>query len=193
LEGSEAAGFAAASEFFVACIRRVPPDVWESPGLGSWTVRQLVAHGNRAHTTLIDYVTHPQAPEPATSSYFTAEAIEARAVEAVAALGDDPARAVADFSAEAVALVGRSPADTPVGGPAGTVTLADYLPSRTAELTLHGMDVLAAIDMDEPAPSAALSGTLDFVVRHATRKGVADQLLRAATGRGSLPPDFSVY
>ena len=70
--------FEAASQFLVQVVQAVPETAWDVPGLGTWSVVQLVAHANRAHTTIEDYLARPQRPEPPGSSYFTPEAIAAR-------------------------------------------------------------------------------------------------------------------
>lgn len=184
--------FAEASRFLADVVGQVPDEAWEAPGLGSWNVRELVAHANRAQTTVEEYLLSPRAPEPPGSTYFSQQAIAERARQAVAALGADPAASVAATSDRVVALVGRTPLDATVSGPAGTVSLQGYLPSRIAELTIHGLDVLAAIGAEGAPPPGALAESLAFVGRASARHhGVA--VLRALTGRGDLPPGFSVY
>ena len=48
--------FLAASEFFVGLVAATPQGCYDRPGLGHWSVLELIAHGNRAHTTVVDYV-----------------------------------------------------------------------------------------------------------------------------------------
>ncbi|MHB1585380.1 MAG: maleylpyruvate isomerase N-terminal domain-containing protein, partial [Acidimicrobiales bacterium] len=129
--------FVEASGYLVAVVGQVPGDAWDRPGLGSWSVRELVAHANRAHTTVEEYLTEPRPPEPPGSDYFLPEAIAERGRQAVAALGDDPAAAVAADAARVVALVGATPLDATLGSPMGTMPLGQYLPSRVAELVVH--------------------------------------------------------
>ncbi|MHB1775774.1 MAG: maleylpyruvate isomerase family mycothiol-dependent enzyme [Acidimicrobiales bacterium] len=184
--------FVEASGYLVAVVGQVPGDAWDRPGLGSWSVRELVAHANRAHTTVEEYLTEPRPPEPPGSDYFLPEAIAERGRQAVAALGDDPAAAVAADAARVVALVGATPLDATLGSPMGTMPLGQYLPSRVAELVVHGLDLAAATGVDVAPPPAALAGALAFVGRRAARRdGVA--VLRAMTGRGDLPAGYSVY
>lgn len=192
VDDGTAVAFEAASRYFVDCVRAVPADRWDTPGLGSWTVRELVAHGNRAHVTVMDYVERPAPPVPPGSDYFSEASIEARAKAAVAVLGDDPAGAVAASSVAAIELVRRCPPDTPLGTPAGTMALAAYLPSRVAELVVHGLDLIRATDRRPAVPAAALDEAVGFVARRATR-GHGVEVLLALTGRASLPDGFNVY
>lgn len=173
-------------------VRRVPADGWEKPGLGTWTVRELAGHANRAHTTVEEYLRDPRPPEPPDSGYFRPEAIAERGRQAVASLGDDPAAAVAADSARAVALVEATPLDAALGSPMGTTTLGGYLPSRVAELAIHGLDLARATGGDLLPPPSVLEEALVFVARRAAgHQGAA--VLRALTGRGQLPAGYSVY
>jgi len=74
-----------------------------------------------------------------------------------------------------------------------TMTLEAYLPSRTAELTIHSLDLLGALGVELAPPAPALTASLNFVTDVAARKGHGDEVLRALTGRAPLPTDFSVY
>jgi uncharacterized protein (TIGR03083 family) len=181
-----------ASQFLVEAVRAVPDSGWDAPGLGDWTVRELVGHANRGHTTVVDYLLHPQQPQPPDSPYFSDEAIAARGRDAVRALGTDPAGAVAAASTAVLELIEQSRADATIGSPAGTMTLAQFLPSRTAELTIHALDIARAIGADLSAPPAALRESLVFVAQRATGKSGQDVLL-ALSGRSPLPAGYSVY
>lgn len=184
--------FVEASGYLVAVVGQLPGDAWDRPALGSWSVRELVAHANRAHTTVEEYLTDPRPPEPAGSDYFLPEAIAERGRLAVAALGDDPAAAVAADAARVVTLVEATPLDATLGSPVGTMPLGEYLPSRVAELVVHGLDLAGAAGLDAAPPPAALAEALAFVARRAAgRDGVA--VVRAMTGRGDLPAGYSVY
>jgi uncharacterized protein (TIGR03083 family) len=185
--------FKAASGYFVRAVQLVPDSQWDAPGLGSWSVRELVGHANRAHTTIEEYLAHPRPPEPRGSRYFSDEAIAERGREAVAALGQDPKRAVDEASRRVTALVDGTPPEATVGSPARTMTLSDYLPSRTAELTIHGLDVVDALGLDLEPPSDALEGSLEFMTRLSVRNGSGQALLLAMSGRGALPSGYSVY
>ena len=70
--------------------------------------------------------------------------------------------------------------------------LADYLPTRTFELTVHTSDLCAALDLSLDVPTSAGEVSLALLADLAVTTGRTGPLLRAATGRGALPPDFSV-
>jgi hypothetical protein len=193
MEGPLVVAFSAASRFFAEAVGLVPAPAWTQSGLGNWSLVELVAHANRAHTTLEEYLLRPRSPEPAGSSYFSDEAVAGRGREAVAALGTDPFRAVTAVSERAIAMVERTPANATVGSPAGTMTLGAYLPSRIAELTIHGLDVAAALGPGLAAPPLALVESLRFVTGRLVKKGDGQAVLLALTGRGQLPPGFSAY
>jgi uncharacterized protein (TIGR03083 family) len=189
MDGPLADAFAAASRFLLDSVDLVGPSDWDRPGLGTWSVRELVAHANRGQTTVVEYLLRPRPPEG--RDYFTQEAVAERGRAAVAALGADPPAAVRAAGREAVALVADRAADAEIGTPAGTMALADYLPSRVSELTIHTLDLLRALDLDRPVPPAALRVSLEFVAGRAAATG--PEVLLALTGRGTLPPGFSVY
>ena len=193
MEGPLEMAFGAASRFFVGAVGLVPASAWPQRGLGNWTVVELVAHGNRAHTTVEEYLLRPRPAEPAGSSYFSDEAVAERGRAAVAALGADPAAAVAAASERSIALVDRTPANATLGSPAGTMALGAYLPSRIAELTVHGLDVAAAVGLELAAPPLALVESLRFVTGRLVKKGEGEAVLLALTGRAQLPPGFSAF
>ena len=193
MEGPLEMAFGAASRFFVEAVGLVPASAWPQRGLGNWTVVELVAHGNRAHTTVEEYLLRPRPAEPAGSSYFSDEAVAKRGRAAVAALGADPAAAVAAASERSIALVDRTPANATLGSPAGTMALGAYLPSRIAELTVHGLDVAAAVGLELAAPPLALVESLRFVTGRLVKKGEGEAVLLALTGRAQLPPGFSAF
>lgn len=193
MDDALAAAFADASGFLVETARLVPDDGWDGPGLGSWTRRELAGHANRSHTLLAEYLLRPQPPQPPGSPYFSVAAIAARGRDAVASLGADAAAAIAAASASAIALVGATAPDAVLGSPAGTMTLARYLPSRIAELTIHALDLAGALDADLAPPPAALRESLAFAAAIAARRDQPAAVLRALTGRGQLPAGYSVY
>ena len=70
--------------------------------------------------------------------------------------------------------------------------LADYLPTRTFELTVHTADLALALGERINAPSTAAAQALALVADLALTDGTAGQLLLLATGRSGLPAGFSV-
>ncbi|MCU1446852.1 MAG: hypothetical protein JWP54_2510 [Cryobacterium sp.] len=187
-------------------------DVWAQVGLGEWTVRDLVGHTSRALLTIETYLDLAADKDAAgtiapvevisPAAYFeralaagTPELIAQRGRETAATLGARPATAVAALAARVLARVaaldGYEPADTP----AGRIRIAEYLPSRTLELTVHTSDLLQSQGVpaaEQTVPEAAAAATLQVLADLAARQGVAAPLLRAATGRAPLPAGFTV-
>jgi uncharacterized protein (TIGR03083 family) len=193
VDGQLADTYEAASAFFVQATQSVPDTAWGSVGLGKWTVLDLVGHGNRAHTLVEEYVLRPQPPVGPGSDYFSEARINERAREAVSALGDDPKGSVVSTAARVIALVRSTPADATLGSPAMTTTLAGYLPSRIAELTIHGLDLTSALGTEIEAPQPALLESLRFVAVPLVKQGKGKRALLALSGRVALPPGFSAY
>ena len=194
--------FAAAADYFVATVVRVPADGWDRPGLGEWSVRALVGHTSRALLTVETYLAAGAArvDVPGPVEYFmvalgpTADhsAIAERGRQAGAALGDDPAGAVRTLAERIVAQLQRAADSDLVGTPAGGMTLIAYLPTRIFELAIHTLDLAAALGVAGSLPDAAAAVTLDLVAALARRRGRDTELLLAATGRGALPAGYTV-
>jgi hypothetical protein len=136
---------------------------------------------------------HPVPPEPEGSTYFSDDSIARRGQEAVDALGDDPAVVVAETARRITELVDVTAGDAALGSPVRTMTLAEYLPSRTAELTVHALDLVSVLDVEVAPPTQALRESLTFMAEVSARRGHGEIVLRALAGRGELPPGFSVY
>jgi uncharacterized protein (TIGR03083 family) len=187
------AAFEAAADLLVAIVDQVHDSAWEQPGLGTWTVRELVAHACRGLTTAEDYLLHPVDPASVPADYGSADAIAERARVAVAALGNDPARTVREARDRVVAVIAAAPADATVGTPFGTFLLADYLSSRTAELALHSMDIADAIGASLDVPDAVVHETLISLITRAAQRGFGHEVLHALSGRAPLPDGFNVF
>lgn len=188
---------------FAELVSAVPPGRWSAPGLGSWDVRGLVGHTCRALTTLTSYLDQPAAEEECTNSgkYFvlsaestTPEEVEARGVAAGADLGDDPAASVrAALEQARVALARVSLSEDPViRTAAGGMRLNAYLPTRTFELAVHGLDLSAACGLDRRPPAHVLADAGRTAMQIADERGLTSDVLRALTGRGRLPEGFSL-
>ena len=186
--------FAAAADFLVVVVDRVTDSDWERPGLGSWNVRELVAHASRGMTTVEQYLIEPVDPATVPKDYATPEAIEARARAAVAALGDDPSATVRQTRDRVVPLIARTPMDAVVGSPFGRTTLgrvpARRVP-RSSRSTASTSPTRSGSTVEPP--SDALAETLRHVANVAVGSGHGRELLRALSGRDVLPPGFSVY
>jgi uncharacterized protein (TIGR03083 family) len=193
MEGQLMLAFERASAFFVQAVESVDDAQWGASGLGAWTLLELVAHANRAHITIEDYLLRPQLPEPAGSGYFSEEAVAERGRRAVAAIAGEPKAAISAASARSIALVAATAPDAVLGSPAGTMPLAVYLPSRIAELTVHGLDIVRSSGTGLAAPADAVAESLQFIARRATQRGDGERVLLALSGRQQLPAGFSVY
>lgn len=175
---------------------------WDDPALGEWSVRDLVGHTSRALLTVETYLARPATEIEATSpvEYFERmraasgdpASVAQRGRDAGAALGTDPAAAVAVIADRVLPTVRTADGDTLVGTPAGGMRLADYLPTRTFELTVHTCDLAAALQADTQPPPAAVVETMALVGALSAAGGHAGPLLLAATGRGGLPAGFTV-
>jgi hypothetical protein len=187
VETAAVAPFSAASTFFVDAVAAVPRDLYGERWSDEWTVLDLIAHGNRANVLVVEYYERPV--PVAGPEYVLPENIAARGRQAALDLGDDPVAGVRAASERALTVVASAPDDATVGTPFGEQVLDVYLQSRTAELVLHGLDLDSGV---EPS-SEALAGCADFLVGRAIRAGSGSDVVRALSGRGPLPPGFSVY
>ena len=192
--------FAEAAAWFVRTSALVG-DRWSHPGLGEWDVRSLVGHTSRSLLTVETYLARPAAAVEVHSArdYFRATgaaaadpAVAARGRDAGAALGPDPAAAVAEIAARVVPLVDARDGTELVTTIAGGMRLRDYLPTRTFELAVHTADLATALDVPLDVPATAAAQALQVVADLAVSDGLAGPLLLAATGRPGLPAGFSV-
>jgi uncharacterized protein (TIGR03083 family) len=192
--------FADAAAWFAATTALVG-ERWGRPGLGEWDVRALVGHTSRSLLTVETYLARPAATVEVGSpiDYFRATgaaadgaAVAQRGRDAGAALGADPAAAVAEIVARVVPLVDARDGTELLTTIAGGMRLADYLPTRTFELAVHTADLARALELPLEVPATAAAQALELVTDLAVAGGLAGPLLLAATGRTALPARFSV-
>jgi uncharacterized protein (TIGR03083 family) len=192
--------FAEAAEAFAVLVRAIPPDAWEGPGLGEWDLRSLVGHTSRSLITVETYLGQPANREdvPSAAAYYAAistvdpAAVAGRGRQAGRALGDDPVATVQSLVPRVLALVQRA-GNPLITTAAGGMRLRTYLPTRTLELVVHGLDIATAVDL--PAPDyrdAVLSEVAEVAAGAAVLQGHGLELIRALTGRAPLPHGFSV-
>jgi uncharacterized protein (TIGR03083 family) len=191
-----------AATLFVETVAQVGTIQWNLVALGEWTVRDLVGHTNRALLTVETYLDTPSETVDVTrpTDYFLRAkasladpaAVAARGREAGQALGDDPLATVQETATRVLARVQQTPDDACLTTPVGGMRLIDYLPSRIFELTIHTLDLGAAIAVAIDLPEAASAVTLGMIAELAQQPGKAAPLLLAATGRQALPATFSV-
>jgi len=104
-----------AAELFVNTVEQIGPTQWEQPGLGVWTVRDLVGHARRALLTVELYLAEPAAQREVVRpvDYFLRAqvgladpaSVAARGRAAGVALGSDPIAAVRAIAARVLAQV----------------------------------------------------------------------------------------
>jgi uncharacterized protein (TIGR03083 family) len=194
--------FAAAARCVRDVIAQVPDSAWGRPGLGEWTVRDLVGHTSRSLITVIDYVARPVADEvvPSAAAYLAAisattldpDAVRERGRQAGRDLGDDPASRFHTLVDEAVQVAERTDPELVVHTIAGGMRVAAYLPTRTFELCVHGLDIAAATGIPVDLPPEALEEAAALGAVSAAQRGRGPELLLALTGRRSLPAHFSI-
>jgi len=194
--------YADAIRFFISVVERIRPDQWNDPGLGVWTVRELVGHTSGALSNVERDLAAPAGPvtiENAVEFFETglaiagiAERVAERGREAGAALGSDPLAAIRALADRIGSLLADTPDETVVGIAFGPMRLPDYLPTKTFELIVHTLDIAAALGLSPDPPAEALAESVRIAVQLALRKGRGAMLLHALTGRCSLPSGFSV-
>jgi uncharacterized protein (TIGR03083 family) len=191
-----------AAHFFVATVTQVQETQWQQIALGEWTVRDLVGHTNRALLTVETYLDHPAAAAElqrpaeyflrAQASLANPAAVAARGREAGQALGADPLSVIRDDAGRVLQRLTTTPDTALLKTPVGGMRLIDYLPSRVFELTIHTLDLAAALAMPAVPPEMAVRVTHALVLELALASNKAGPLLLAATGRGNLSAGFSV-
>jgi uncharacterized protein (TIGR03083 family) len=193
-----------AAGFFVDVTARVRPEQWDQPGLGVWTVRDLVGHTTRALSTVEGYLGKPsgKARIATAADYFDASRsrgpqddpgeIAQRGRAAGAALGADPLQTVRGIADRILEMVASTDPEAVVGTRAGDMTLEAYLPTRVFELIVHTLDLATAIGVQVDPPREPLTMVYEVVAELAARSGQGGETLLALTGRRPLPEGFSV-
>ncbi len=196
--------FASAAESFAALVRRLPDGCWDGPGLGDWDMRSLVGHTSRSLITVSLYLRTAAQSEDVTSAadYYAwvheysvsagAAAIVERGRQAGRDLGEDAVATIDALVPRVLAEVAEvdDPLIEVIGGLG--MRLSSYLPTRTFELAVHGMDIAGAVGIDFAPPDDVLAEAAALAARIGVRLGRGPGLLLALTGRRDLPPGFSV-
>jgi uncharacterized protein (TIGR03083 family) len=189
--------------FFLDTVERVRPEDLERPGLGVWSVRELISHATRGMLTIETGLQSPAdsvtTEDPA--SYFLAalsasdahERVAERGRQAAAEFGPDPRSIAAETAERVLALVSAAADDRLITTYGGGMRLGDYLPTRVFELTVHSLDLAAALGLEVEPPAAALRVSLGIAQEVALRRGRGAALLRAVTGRAGLTAGFSIF
>ena len=192
--------FAEAATAYADLVAMITSDRWAEPGLGEWDLRALVGHTSRSLITVETYLGQPATHEDLTTpaAYLAGvaavdhSAVVDRGRAAGAALGDDPISAVRALVDRVLPLVAGD--DDPLITTAlGGMRLRQYLPTRTFELVVHGLDIVRAAGLPEPAYSEGLlTEVLELSALAAVVGGHGPEVLLALTGRDALPRGFSI-
>ncbi|WP_026549831.1 maleylpyruvate isomerase N-terminal domain-containing protein [Arthrobacter sp. Br18] len=195
--------FLEASAAFVDVVRDIPPTDWERPGLGTWSLRSLVGHTSRALATVEEYLALDE-PESATlgraeeyfSTFITGATdpgqVARRGVEAGERLGPDPLAVILPARERTLALLAAQRPGRVIQVRGAALPLEEYLRTRVFELVVHTLDIGHAIGRESHIPQAPLADAVLLAAAIAGATGSGTTLLEALTGRGSLPPGFSV-
>lgn len=198
------ATFASAARSFAVLVHDIPGDRWDGPGLGEWDLRSLVGHTSRSLITVSTYLAHTAEREdittpheyyarvnPATLGAAPAGIVE-RGRQAGRDLGDNPAATVDALVSRVLAELSEAgnPLIQVIGG-AG-IRLRTYLPTRTFELAVHGLDIARVVDISFALPPDVLREATALAARIAVAEGHGETVLMALTGRAELPPSFSI-
>ncbi len=182
-------------------VDRVPVDRLDGPGLGEWSLRELIGHASRAISTVTDYLA---VPEPAAATVQSAseylevvlrrqgddEAIALRGKAAAQQLGADLPGALARLASAAIAAVDAAGperriaiATAPATGTGIAMQLDEYLRTRVFELTVHGIDIADAAGLEWTPPTAHLIDALHLAAVNASARHAGVEALRILTGR----------
>ncbi len=197
--------FKAATDGVLALASGVPATAWEKPGLGEWTVRELVAHTCRSWTLIGTYLAEPEppaGPDAGTAGLYFArgltqpgihEGVLARGREDAAGLGADPVGYASRAAEDALGLVAATPPGRLVATRICPLPFAEFVRTRAFELTVHGLDLARATGQGVPPElERASAPALALVAEIAAERRLAVPLLLAASGRATLPSGFTL-
>jgi uncharacterized protein (TIGR03083 family) len=200
--------FAATARAFADLVDAVPVDRLSGPGLGDWTLRDLIGHTVSAGLAgVAEVLGKPATTEDITTPegyYALAKTIDPAIYEAAVAsstadarewgarLGLRPGAAVRQFTELAVTAVAAADPDALIATAAGGMRLAHWLPTRTFELVVHGVDIATAAGVRADLPVDAIADSAALAARVAAVTGDGQAVLLALTGRRELTAGFSV-
>jgi uncharacterized protein (TIGR03083 family) len=200
--------YRAAAVSFADLVSRLPGELWYAPGLGDWTLRELVGHTVSSALRQVPEVLGKPADSVAVGTaegYFAyarsapaemfADATAASSEDArttAAWLGDNPVAVVNELAGRATAALSAVADDDIVTTAIGGMRVRDWLPTRTFELVVHGLDAAAAAGVEYGLSLDAIAESTTMAARLAVALGDGPAVLRALTGRSPLPEKFSV-
>jgi hypothetical protein len=200
--------FLSAANAYADTVGKVASVPWDGPGLGEWTVAELIGHATgsglgcvptvlrmpaeqRSIATPEDYFALAKSVPPEMLAAARAASTELGRRDATA-LGGDPGAAVRAVATAAEAALAEVADDDIVESAAGGMRVVDWLPTRTFELVVHGLDISAATGIAFEPSDAALADVTALAARLVVAVGDGAVVLRALTGRGALPAGFAV-
>ena len=194
--------YRAAATFFAETVAQIKQSQWDDPGLGVWSVRDLVGHTYNSLVRIPQFATQRADKvdvESAAKHYHISlapdgadEAIAQGGREAAKMLGEDPIATVSKAVGEALKVLDETPDGTIIKYNNGGIRLEDYLVTRVLELTVHTLDVQSATGIAIPPPDPALRTALHLLADLGADSGHGGELALLATGRGVIPDRFSV-
>jgi hypothetical protein len=180
--------YRSAAVSFADLVSRIPAERWDDPGRGGRTLRDLVAHtvheglgqvppvlGTAGGTVAVD------SPE----AYWVNAAADAQETASGTA-------SVSELAGQATAALAAVNDDDVVATPAGGMRVRDWLPTRTFQLVVLGLDVAAAAGVPFELAPGAVAEAVTLAARIAAATGDGTPVLLALTGRGTLPPGYTV-
>lgn len=200
--------FAAEAAATQQTIAQITDDRWAEPGLGEWTVAELVAHLVRAADRTTAYLEQPvPGDEPVCDrvSYFDFDVAAAGAAVAQRSKDDAARIGTASLGAafeqawrltvEQVEVLGADHLMTTLRGP---MHLGEYLGTRVLELTVHHLDLARALGLRASTTDAGLAVTeaiLEGLLQGERPDGIdTATFVLAATGREIHPdPRFPLF
>ena len=193
--------FAQAAQWFTSVVAKATGR-FDEPGLGEWSIGDLIGRTSRALLTVESYLARPAATVEVRFAveYFASilatgvdhSAIAQRGRDAAASLGDDPVASVQALVERVLEVLRTTQEDMLVTTPVGGMRLVDYLPTRTFELTVHTCDLACALGHTLDVPQLPAAQSLSIVSGLAIGAGNAGLLLLSTTGRQQLPFGFTV-
>jgi hypothetical protein len=190
-----------AASAFVETAALIPLTSLDRPGLGEWTIRDLLGHTNRSITLIAQYASNdPVVVHNAAAYYQSAatvavdpSAIAQRGRDAGAALGDDPMSIIRNNLDLTTAVLRGDPIPSSFATPFGVVARDAYLSSRIVELVTHTDDLTRAAHLPEASFDAEARVLVSAILCHlAVLRGNGAVVIAALTGRAALPDGFSV-
>lgn len=193
--------FIAQSQLVETTVRGIREEDWALPGLGEWTVAELVAHLIRAADRISAYLDVPvEGPAVRDRVSYLDFGSDPQAVAELSAAVADRSRqdaasigigGLVDSFAGAwrrtVERVADLPDDRVIHTIQGPMALAEYAATRVLELVVHHMDLCRALDIPEVTDPDALQMTAAILLGlldGPPPEGLTDAaFIMAATGR----------